>query len=125
MCIGGDLPYFYGANGVLIACIDHTSSPMQGVLIVSIGWEGAQSGRWSGRTARGEGAGWEGEKVKRQLSLRHVGIIVVSQRMWKVPVVQSGRALPMGRCASPPWGKAYMIEICTSAPYIDNHCDDT
>ena len=70
---------------------------MQGVLIVSIGWEGAQSGRWSGRTARGEGAGWEG-----QLSHRHVGNMVVSQRMWKAPVVQSGRALPMGRCASPP-----------------------
>ena len=28
--------------------------------------------------------------------------MVVSQRMWKAPVVQSGRALPMGRCASPP-----------------------
>ena len=64
MYIGGDLPYFHGANSVLIACIDHTPSPVQGVLIVSIGWEGAQSGRWSGRTARGEGARWEGERYR-------------------------------------------------------------
>ena len=34
---------------------------MQGVLIVSIGWEGAQSGRWSGRTARGRGQGGRGK----------------------------------------------------------------
>ena len=38
MYIGGNLPYFYGANSVWIACIDHTPSPMQGVLNVSIGW---------------------------------------------------------------------------------------
>ena len=62
-CVLGEIyPILYGANSVLIACIDHTPSPMQGVLIVSIGWEGAQSGRWSGRTARGEGAGLEGER---------------------------------------------------------------
>ena len=42
---GGDLPYFYGANSVWIACIDHNPSLMQGILIVSIGWEGAQTGR--------------------------------------------------------------------------------
>ena len=40
MCIVGNLPYFYGANSVWIACMDHTPSPMQGVLIVSIGWKG-------------------------------------------------------------------------------------
>ena len=45
VCIGGNVPYFYGANSVWIACIDHTPSPMQGVLIVSIGWEWAKSRR--------------------------------------------------------------------------------
>ena len=63
MCIGGNLPYFYGANSVWIACTNHTPSPMQGVLVVSFEWEGAQSGRLRRRTARGEGAGWEGEGI--------------------------------------------------------------
>ena len=39
-------------------------SPMQGVLIVSIGWEGTQSGGKERRTTRGEGAGWEGERQR-------------------------------------------------------------
>ena len=55
-------------------------------------WEDCQGG--GGRVGGG--------KIKGQLSLRHVGTMVVSQRMWTAPVVQSGRALPMGRCASPP-----------------------
>ena len=37
--------------------------------------------------------------VKGQLSLRPVGALVVRERMRKAPAVQSGRALPMGRCA--------------------------
>ena len=44
-----------------------------------------------------------GGKVKGQLSLRPVGTLVVRERMGKALAVQSGRALPMGRCASPPW----------------------
>ena len=44
-----------------------------------------------------------GGKVKWQLSLRLVGTLVVRQRMRKARAAQSGRALPMGRCASPPW----------------------
>ena len=43
-----------------------------------------------------------GGKVKGQLSLRPVGTLVVRERMGKALAVQSGRALPMGRCASPP-----------------------
>ena len=43
-----------------------------------------------------------GGKVKEQLSLRPVGTLVVRERMGKALAVQSGRALPMGRCASPP-----------------------
>ena len=43
-----------------------------------------------------------GGKVKGQLSLRPVGTLVVRERMRKAPAVQTGRALPMGRCASPP-----------------------
>ena len=41
-------------------------------------------------------------KVKGQLSLRLVGTLVVRERMGKAPAVQSGRALPKGRCASLP-----------------------
>ena len=47
-----------------------------------------------------------GGKVKGQLSLRpvgtRVGTLVVRERMGKALAVQSGRALPMGRCASHP-----------------------
>ena len=44
-----------------------------------------------------------GGKVNGQLSLTHVaGHLGVRERMGKAPAVQSGRALPMGRCASPP-----------------------
>ena len=42
-----------------------------------------------------------GGNVKGQLSLRTVGTLVVRERMRKAPAVQSGRALPMGRCANP------------------------
>ena len=41
-------------------------------------------------------------KVKGQLSLRPVGTLVVRERMGKALAVQSGQALSMGRCASPP-----------------------
>ena len=47
----------------------------------------------------GRGQGWRG-KVNGQLS---VVTSVGRKRMGKAPAVQSGRALPMGRCASPPW----------------------
>ena len=41
--------------------------------------------------------------VKGQLSLRPVATSVVRERMRKAPALQSGRALPMCRCASPRW----------------------
>ena len=44
-----------------------------------------------------------GGKGEGQLSLRPVGTLVVRQRMRKAPAVQSGRALLLDRCASPPW----------------------
>ena len=43
-----------------------------------------------------------GGKAEGQLCLRPVGTLMVRERMRKAPEVQSGRALPMGRCASPP-----------------------
>ena len=43
-----------------------------------------------------------GGKAEGQLCLRPVGTLMVRERMRKAPVVQSGRALPMGRCTSPP-----------------------
>ena len=85
MCIGGILPYFYGANSVWIACIDHAPSPMQGVLIVSIGLKGAKKGEGKGAIVS-ETCGRSGGQGENEES----------------PAVQSGRALPMGRCASPP-----------------------
>ena len=48
-----------------------------------------------------------GGKVKGQLSLRLVDTLVVKERMRKTSAVQSDRALPMGRCASPPWCRGY------------------
>ena len=47
-------------------------------------------------------------KVKGQLSLRPVGTLVVRERMEKALAVRSGHAVPMGRCASPPWGAFYV-----------------
>ena len=68
---------------------------MQGILIVSIGWERAHSGRLRGKTARGRGQGG-----------RSVATLVVKERMRKTPAAQNGPALPLVRCASPP-GKGH------------------
>ena len=57
-----------------------------------------------GEHCKGGGGRVGGGKVKGQLSLRPVGTLVVRERMGKAPEVQSGRALPMGRCANLPWG---------------------
>ena len=43
-----------------------------------------------------------GGKVKGQLSIGAVVTSVVRERMGEAPAVQSGHALPMGRCARPP-----------------------
>ena len=56
-----------------------------------------------GRTARGEGVGWEGEGKGAIVSGSCGHTSVIGERMKKAPAVQSGRALPMGSCASPPW----------------------
>ena len=56
-----------------------------------------------GEDCQGGGGRVGGRKLKGQLSLGPVVTLVVRQRMGKAPVVQSGRALPLGRCASPPW----------------------
>ena len=82
MCIGGNLPYVYGANSVWIACIDHTPSSMRGVLFVSIGLKGAQRGDGKGAIVS-ETCGHLGGQGENK--------------------DKSGRPLPMGRCASPPW----------------------
>ena len=58
-----------------------------------------------GRVGRG--------KVNGQLS---VVTSVVRQRMGKAPAVQSGRALPIGRCASPPWPAPVMAQHSTPIP---------
>ena len=56
-----------------------------------------------GEDCQGGGGRVGGGKVKGQLALGAVATSVVKQRMRKAPAVQSGHALPMGRCASPPW----------------------
>ena len=60
-----------------------------------------------GHRAGGKGGGLPGGvgrvgrgKVNGQL---YVVTSLGRKRMGKAPAVQSGRALPMGRCASPPW----------------------
>ena len=69
-----------------------------------------------------------GGKVKGQF--RPVGTLVVRERMGKALAVQSGRALPMGRCASPPSvylntfmtsqiGKYLMGKISTTSDFHD------
>ena len=51
-----------------------------------------------------------GGRVKGQLSLGAVVTSMVRQRMGKAPAVQSARALPMGRCASP-WTLPFAVEV--------------
>ena len=63
---------------------------------------GHRAGGKGGGLLGGRGQGGKG-KGKGQLSLRLVGTLVVRERMGKALAVQSGRPLPMGRCASPPW----------------------
>ena len=63
---------------------------------------GHRAGGKGGRTAKVGGGRVGRGKVKGQLSLRPVGTLVVRERMGKAPTVQSGRPLPLGRCASPP-----------------------
>ena len=65
---------------------------------------GGRGESWRGGGLEGGGGGLEGGEVKGQLCLGAVVTSVVRKRMGKVPAVQSGRALPMGRCASPPLG---------------------
>ena len=66
-----------------------------------------------GENCQGGGGRGGGGKVKEPLSLRPVGTLVVRERMKKTPAVQSGRAMPIGRCASPPWlqGKQLGMEL--------------
>ena len=76
---------------------DHCPLPYAGSFNC-LNWLGGGTEREvRGRTARGEGAGWEG---KGKGALRPVGALVFRERMRKAPAVQSGRALPMGRCGS-------------------------
>ena len=78
-----------------------TPSPKQGPLTISIGWEGAQGRRQRGRTVRGPGAGWEGKSKGPIVSGSCGHTSVIRKRMGKASAVQTGRALPMCRCASP------------------------
>ena len=50
MCIGGNLPYFYGLNNVCMACIDHY--PRAGGKV-----GGLSGGRGQGHRGQVEGAG--------------------------------------------------------------------
>ena len=53
-----------------------------------------------GGLLEGRGQGGRG-KGKRAI------VLVVRERMRKTPAVQSCRALPMSRCAGPPWPRVY------------------
>ena len=58
MCIGGNLPQFYGANSVWIAYpLPHAGS------FNCLNWLGGGTEREvKGEDSQGEGAGWEGER---------------------------------------------------------------
>ena len=67
-----------------------------------------------------------GGKVNGQLSVGDVVTSVVRQRMKKAPAVQTGRALPMGRCASPPPRGSgvhtdYAVHLTLQAELSDTH----
>ena len=51
-----------------------------------------------------------GGKVKGQLSHETWWHLGVQGENEESPAVQSGRALPMGRCASPPWPLTIMLQ---------------
>ena len=103
MCMGENLSYFECMYSVCLACNDHYPLPQVGTLNC-FNWMGGGTEREvKGEDCQGGGGRVGGGKVKGQLSLRPVGTLVIRKRMKKTPAVQSGRALPTGRCASPPW----------------------
>ena len=103
LCIGLFLPHSDGIYSVYVTCSDHYPLPQVGTLNC-LNWVGGGTEQEvKGEDCQGGGGRVGGGKVKGQLSLRPVGTLVVRTRMKKRPAVQSGRALPMGRCASPPW----------------------
>ena len=97
-----NLSFFDYIYSVCLACSDHYPLPLAGTLNY-FNWVGGGTGREvKGEDCQG-GGGRVGEgKVKGQLSLGSVAYSVVRQRMGKAPAVQSGHALPLGRCANPP-----------------------
>ena len=102
LCIGLFLPHFDGIHSVYVTCSNHYPLLQVGSLNC-LNWVGGGTEREvKGEDCQGGGGRVGGGKVKGQLSLRHVGTLVVRTRMKKTPAVQSGHALPMGRCASPP-----------------------
>ena len=100
-----NIPYFGGIISRCVTCSDQYTLPNTGSFNC-LNWLGGGTERKvKGEDCQGGGGKVGGGNVKGQLSLRPVGALVFRERMRKVPTVQSGRALPMGRCASPPWGK--------------------
>ena len=114
-----NLPYVNGIFSVCMACIDHYPLPLAGTLNC-LNWVGGGTEREvKGEDCQGGGGrvgGGRGE-VKGQLCLGDVVTSVVRQRMGKVPAVQSGHALPMGRCASPPWCSANLQQVFSGATW--------
>ena len=78
----------------------------------SLNWlGGGTEGEVKGEDCQGGGGKVGGGNVKGQSSVRPVGTLVFRERMRKAPAVQSGRARPMGRCASPPWTDTKPMQV--------------
>ena len=95
-------PHFGGIISRYLTCNDHDPLPHTWSFNCPNWLGGGTEREVKGENCQGGGGRLGGGKVKGQLSLRLVGTLVIRQRMKKTPAVQSGRALPMGRCASPP-----------------------
>ena len=105
MYMSANLSYFDCMYSVCLACNDHYPTERE----------------VKGEDCQGGGGRVGGGKVNGQLSLvTSVG----RKRMGKAPAVQSGRALPMGRCASPPLGYAFVLRsLCKGHVHFD-HSDN-
>ena len=108
-------PHFGGIISRYLTCNDHEPLPHTGSFNCPNWLGGGPVREVKGENCQGGRGRVGGGKVKGQLSLRPVGTLVVRERMKKTPAVQSGRAMPMGKCASPPhppplvWREIFLV----------------
>ena len=94
MCMGGNL-------SILIVSLPPSLS--RDPQLFQLGGRGHMAGGKGGGLLGGRGQGWRGTG-KRAIVSKTCGCLGGQGQNEESPAVQSGRALPLGRCASPPWG---------------------